>query len=131
MDRLISSLMQECVITADVDSSIETLEKILHFHRLSCVPVVDTTGRCFGVVSSTDIVHFHAANKDARAERAWEVCTHKVIEVDTKTTIREAAEIMVKHNIHHLLVVEKEVIKGIVSSIDFISEILLNNADIR
>jgi len=126
MDKLISTLMKECVITVDVDASIESVEKILHFHHLSCVPVVDSTGRCFGVVSSTDIVHFHATNKDAKVERAWEICTHKIIEVDTKTSVREAAEIMVQHNIHHLLIVEDDAIKGIVSSIDFIGELLLN-----
>ncbi|RTR38850.1 CBS domain-containing protein [Shewanella canadensis] len=131
MDKMISTLMQACVITVDVDASIESVEKILHFHHLSCVPVVDATGRCFGIVSSTDIVHFHASNKDAKIERAWEICTHKIIEVGTGTSIKEAAQLMVAHNIHHLLVVEDDAIRGIVSSIDFIGEFLLKIAELQ
>ncbi|WP_083758946.1 CBS domain-containing protein [Shewanella sediminis] len=54
-----------------------------------------------------------------------------MIEVGTDTSIKEAAELMVAHNIHHLLVVENDAIKGIVSSIDFIGELLLKKAELQ
>lgn len=60
------------------------------------------------------------------AERAWEICTHKVLEVAPGIFINEASELMVGNKIHHLVVTENNVIKGIVSSIALIREGMLN-----
>jgi CBS domain-containing protein len=112
--------MGENVITVKLNDTVETVEKILDSHQLSCVPVINTQGECFGVISAPDLVHFHNARKNPIAERAWEMCTHKIIEVSSDISVREAAELMVKNNIHHLVVIEEGSIKGIISSIDIL-----------
>jgi len=76
----------------------------------------------FGVISAPDLVHFHNARKNPIAEHAWEMCTHKIIEVSSDLTVKDAASLMVKNNIHHLVVTEDGSIKGIVSSIDILRE---------
>ena len=120
MNKQISALIGDRVVTVKLNDSVETVERILDSNRLSCVPVVDSRGDCFGVISAPDLVHFHNARKNPIAEHAWEMCTHKIIEVNSDIPIREAAEIMVNHNIHHLVVVEDGSIKGIVSSLDIL-----------
>jgi CBS domain-containing protein len=120
MRKQITSLMGENVITVKLNDTVETVEKILDSHQLSCVPVINTQGECFGVISAPDLVHFHNARKNPIAERAWEMCTHKIIEVSSDISVREAAELMVKNNIHHLVVIEEGSIKGIISSIDIL-----------
>ena len=126
MKKQITSLIGENVITVKLNDSVETVEKILDSHRLSCVPVINTQGECFGVISAPDLVHFHNARKNPIAERAWEMCTHKIIEVSSDISVKEAAELMVKNNIHHLVVIEDESIKGIVSSIDILRGYILS-----
>lgn len=124
MDKPISSLMEKHVKTVDTDDSVDRVEEILRAQKLSCVPVVDAMGQCFGVISATDLLHFHAMRRNQKSERAWEVCSHKVIEVNPDISITEAAELMVSNKIHHLVVTEEKSIKGIVSSIDLVKACL-------
>jgi len=120
MRKQITSLIGENVITVKLNDTVETVAKVLDSHQLSCVPVINTQGECFGVISAPDLVHFHNARKNPVAERAWEMCTHKIIEVSSDISVKEAAELMIKNNIHHLVVIEDGSIKGIVSSIDIL-----------
>ena len=120
MRKQIASLIGENVIAVKLNDTVETVEKVLDSHQLSCVPVINTQGECFGVISAPDLVHFHNARKNPIAERAWEMCTHKIIEVSSDISVKEAAELMIKNNIHHLVVIEDGSIKGIVSSIDIL-----------
>jgi len=126
MRKQITSLIGENVITVKLNDSVQTVEKILDSHRLSCVPVINTQGECFGVISAPDLVHFHNARKNPVAERAWEMCTHKIIEVSSDISVKEAEELMIKNNIHHLVVIEDGSIKGIVSSIDILRGYILS-----
>lgn len=94
------SLMEKNIIAVDLNDIAEYVEDILDSHKLSCVPVIDSKGECFGVISATDFVHFHNIRKNPKAERAWEVCTHKVIEVSPDISFKEASELLVKNKIH-------------------------------
>jgi len=131
MRKQITSLIEESVITVALNDTVETVEKVLDSHHLSCVPVINAQGECFGVISAPDLVHFHNARKNPIAERAWEMCTHKIIEVSADISVKEAAELMVKNNIHHLVVIEDGSIKGIVSSIDIIRGYVFPQADTK
>ncbi|MGZ8175620.1 MULTISPECIES: CBS domain-containing protein [Methylobacter] len=55
------------------------------------------------------------------------MCTHKVIEVSPDTSASETAKLMLKHKINHIVITENKIIKGIVSSIDFVGEYLKQN----
>jgi len=131
MRKQITSLIEENVITVKLNDTVETVEKVLDSHQLSCVPVINTEGECFGVISAPDLVHFHNARKNPIAERAWEMCTHKIIEVSSDISVKEAAQLMVENNIHHLVVVEDGSIQGIVSSIDILRGYILPQADAK
>jgi len=126
MKKHITSLIEEDVITVALNDTVDTVEQVLDSHHLSCVPVINDRGECFGVISAPDLVHFHNARKNPSAERAWEMCTHKTIEVSPGISVKQAAELMVKNNIHHLVVVEDGSIKGIVSSIDILRGAVLS-----
>ena len=125
MDKPISALMEKNVLTVNADDTVDRVEAIISSHKLSFVPVIDSNGECFGVISAPDLLHFHAMHKNPKADRAWEVCTHKVIEAGPDISVREAAELMVKNKIHHIVVIENKSIKGIISSIDIVNEYLL------
>ncbi len=126
MRKPITSLIGESVKTVELNDTVETVEKVLDSNQLSCVPVINDQGECFGVISAPDLVHFHNARKNPIAERAWEMCTHKIIEVSSDISVKEAAELMIKNNIHHLVVIEDGSIKGIVSSIDILKGYILS-----
>jgi CBS domain-containing protein len=112
--------MEKNIVVVGLDDTVDQVNQILDLHKLSCVPVIDSKGECFGVICATDLVPFHKARRKSKAERAWEVFTHKVIEVSPTLSIKEATELMTENHIHHLVVTENKSIKGIVSSIDLL-----------
>jgi predicted transcriptional regulator len=124
MDRPVSLLMNKHITTVDINDTIDKVEKIMGAHKSSCALVIDSNQGCFGIISYPDIVHFHEKGKNPKIERAWELCAHKIIEVSGDTSVRETAKLMVKNKIHHIVVTENKIIKGIVSSTDFVKEYL-------
>ncbi|WP_175452607.1 CBS domain-containing protein [Thiohalomonas denitrificans] len=125
MDKPISSLMQRNLTVVDIDDAIEKVEAVLNSSHLSYVPVVDSEGKCFGVISAPDLMHFHRKGQNPKARHAWEVCTHKVIEASPDASLNEVVELMVNNHIHHLVITDKQSMLGIVSSIDLINECVL------
>jgi CBS domain-containing protein len=112
--------MEKAIYVVELNDTVEHVEEVLKKHHLSCVPVVDADGVCFGVISASDLVYFHSINKKSNVERAWEICSRPIIEISSEISIVEAAEIMVENKIHHLVVTENKLIVGIVSTIDLV-----------
>lgn len=127
MNKPIALLMNRHATTVDINDTIDKVEKIMNSHKSSCVLVIDWDQSCFGVISHPDIVRFHEMGKNPKTERAWELCTHKVIEVSPDTPASETAKLMLKNKIHHIVITENKLIKGIVSSTDFVREYLKQN----
>jgi signal-transduction protein with cAMP-binding, CBS, and nucleotidyltransferase domain len=128
MDKPISYMMTKSVWTANTEDTVEKIDELLNMHRLSSVPVVDSKGVIFGIISAPDLVLFHSARRNPKAVHAWEICTYKPIEVDPTTPAREVAGLMVKNKIHHVVVTENGSIKGVVSSLDFVEQYVLKGA---
>ena len=126
MNETISNLIATELVSVDLDDTIKVVIETLDTHKLSCVPVVDSDGKCFGVISSPDLVHFQKMKINPKAELAWEVCTHNFIELSPKASINEAVELMVKNKIHHIIISENNSLKGILSSLDIIESCFLN-----
>jgi len=124
MPQPISDMMTKVVRSVGMDDTIEKVENELKSHKLSSVPVVDSKGNIFGIISSPDIVLFHAARKNPKAVRAWDMCTYKPIQVGPDASIDEVARQMVTHRVHHVLVTEHGSVIGIVSSLDFVQAFL-------
>ena len=116
----ISSFLDENLVTVNINDSVEAVEKLMVSKHLSCVPVVNADGNCFGVISAPDFMQFHQGRENAMAEHAWEMCTHKIIEVNPEISIKKSARLMLDNNIHHLVVTEDKTVKGIISSLDII-----------
>jgi CBS domain-containing protein len=129
MQENIAYLMDKKLVTVNLNDSAETVEKVMVSNHLSCVPVISSDGNCFGVISAPDLVQFHQARKNPMAQRAWEMCTHKIIEVSPDISIRGAAQLMLENNIHHLVVTEEDSVIGIISSLDIISGCLVPAKD--
>jgi CBS domain-containing protein len=116
--------MVENVTLVAVDDTVEDVECILGAHKYSCVPVIDPDGHCFGIITSNDIIKFHMMSRNAKQVRAWEICSHLLIEVGPSLSVKDAGLLMIKNKIHHLVVSENNTIRGIVSSIDLLEAYL-------
>jgi CBS domain-containing protein len=117
--------MAKTVWTVALEDTAEKVENLLNRRSLSAVPVVDENGGVFGIISSGDMLHLHAAKKNPKAIRAWELCTYKPIAVRPDTSIGEVAKLMIKNKIHHVPVTENGKLCGIVSALDFVERFVL------
>jgi len=120
MSRPISSLMQRKVRCANLDDTVEEVEKSLVDSRMTWMPVVESDGTALGVISAADLLRFHADHKDASTTHAWQLCTYRPIVVPSDAPIGEVARQMVDRGVHHVVVVDDERLSGVVSSLDFV-----------
>ena len=120
MNTTISSLMQRRVWSVDMDDTIAQVDALLAEHGLSWAPVLDAGRAVVGVISATDLLQFHAQERDPATVRAWQLCTYKPISVDQATPLGEVARVMVERRIHHVVVTGDAGLAGVVSSLDFV-----------
>ena len=120
MNDPISSIMRHVISPVSMDDTIATVEAMMKAKRISSAPVYDGDGAILGIITATDLVKLHATGRDPNQIRAWEICTYRPIEVTPDTPIRKVAELMLEQKIHHVIVMENEVVKGLVSSLDFV-----------
>lgn len=126
MDKPISSLINRQPVTVLTEDTLDRIESILDAHDLTFVTVLDMHGVIFGIITAHDLLHFHAAKKNPKAAHAWEICTHRPIEVHAAQPTMEVAKLMVKRKIHHVLVTENGSLLGVVSSFDLVEKYLLD-----
>lgn len=128
MDRPVSQIMSRTLRTAFTEDTVEKVEDDLKRLMLHAMPVLDSNGKVFGIISSADLVRFHAAKKNPKTVRAWELCTYKPVCVPPDTPAKDVARLMVRNRIHHVLVVDGSELKGIVSTFNFLEQFLLSDA---
>jgi len=128
MDRRVGEIMNKSVWTVLESDSLEKVEALMARHHLSSVPVVGERGGIFGIISSADVLRFLERRGNARATQAWELCTYRPIEVGATATMREVAQLMVEHRIHHVVVTDGHQVAGFVSALDFVEQYLLGTA---
>lgn len=120
MSQTIASLMQRNVTRVGPDDTLQAVEAKLVAQGLSWVPVVDASGVVMGVISHADLARAHAEGRMAPKASAWQLCTYKPVTVRPDATLGEVARLMTEGNIHHVVVVEDQEIRGVVSSLDFV-----------
>ena len=107
------------IMTADVwcaaaDLSLAKLREMLVGHGFSGVPVVDSSGRCVGVVSVADL-----ARTDKADARVQDVMARLTFVLPDSASVSQAAALMALEHVHRIpIVTDDGRVAGIVSSID-------------
>ncbi len=121
MNQLIHTLMQSEVQAAHIDDSMAAVEQLLDKAKMSWVPVKDDSGMVVGAISTADLLHFHAQDRDAQTVKAWQWCHYKPLVVGPQTAVSSVARQMLERRVHHAVVVEDGHIKGVVSALDLLT----------
>jgi CBS-domain-containing membrane protein len=142
-----ADLMTENVVTVPQGMSLQGAAHRLSQAGVSGAPVVDTEGRCVGVLSATDFVAW--AEKGERASKrdgghvccaysAWQILEHENLPIDEVTRymtadpvtvppgmpIGQLARMMLDAHIHRVFVVNHEGCPvGVVSSTDVLAAV--------
>ena len=124
MSQPISSFMERQVWTVDIDDAVAEVESLFARQSISWAPVLESKRMIVGVISTSDLLRFHAQGQDPTAVRAWQLCSYKPITVSPDTPLSEVARLMIERKVHHVVVTDNEGIAGVVSSFDFVRTFL-------
>ncbi|MCL6472671.1 MAG: CBS domain-containing protein [Firmicutes bacterium] len=106
------------LITKPPDTTIQEAAKAMAKRNISSLVIVDKNGVPVGIVTDRDLREkVVAAGRDA-SRPVKDIMSDSLISIDMDEYCFEAILKMVRHNIHHLLVMDKGNIKGIVTNHD-------------
>jgi CBS domain-containing protein len=111
-------IMTRDIITVAPELPVRKLAMTLVKNQISGAPVAGKNGKIVGIVSEADIVA--KKGKDVKA-----IMSKKVISVVEDTPVEEIAQLMTKHKIKRLPVMNEGKVVGIVSRADIVSAIAM------
>ena len=137
-------VMTREIVCLNQDADLHECEKLLLDRGISGAPVVDEEGRLLGVLSKTDIVSHHFASGeeeegDERSLRVEKTAGSHVFEYNSprardlmspvpctageSCTLGALAALMVRRQVHRIVITRNERVVGIVSTMDILRAI--------
>ena len=125
MAYLVEKLADRGCITIADNASILLLAELLQQHNIGAVMAVAKNGVPTGIVSERDIVRcLTNADTDKETTIVSEIMSKNFIPCDLSTTSSELMEIMTRHKIRHIPIVENKKLLGMVSIGDVVSRLI-------
>jgi CBS domain-containing protein len=145
MAEVVREIMDDSPATVSTDTPVDEVVTTLRRHELPGVPVVDSEGRCVGIVTEADLVlpddegdlhiphyinlfggtvfleplgRFEERLRKAFASTAEDMMTRDPETVSSDTTVREAARIIHDSGHNRLPVVDEGRLVGVVTRVD-------------
>ena len=116
---LVSEIMTSPVLVVEPTASIAEAAKIMLGGRISGLPVVDQDKRLVGVLTDRDIVVRAVAERlDPATVRVGEVASREPVTVAPSEALDDAMELMARHKVRRLPVVDGGRLVGVVSQAD-------------
>jgi CBS domain-containing protein len=108
MTTSVSDLMRKNVFTIRDTASIQNSAKEMNNRKVSSLLVVDRNGKAKGLITERDLVR-KACIKNVRTSEVKnkQVMSSPLITINSTSSPSVAADLMLKHNVRHLLVVDE------------------------
>jgi CBS domain-containing protein len=123
MTTTINSIMRKQLETIEGTASVQQAAKKMKDKNVSSLVVVDESGVPQGLVSERDLVRKVCTNDvSISTVKNKEVMSSPLITISSRSSLSEAADMMLQHNVRHLLVVDNDNVNkpiGIITPLDF------------
>ncbi|HYZ51407.1 MAG TPA: CBS domain-containing protein [Nitrososphaeraceae archaeon] len=107
MATTVSGIMRKRLETIEATSSVQQAAKKMKDKNVSSLVVVDENGRPQGLVSERDLVtKVCTIDIPVNTIKNKEIMSSPVITISSKSSPSKAADMMLRHNVRHLLVVD-------------------------
>jgi CBS domain-containing protein len=118
-DIFVARLMSSDLHTVTPDALVEDAAGLMLEQDISSVVVVDQDNHLEGILTSTDFVHIVSERKPKDRTPVSAYMSRDVVTVSAQDPIRQAADLMLEHGVHHLPVVDDvEGVIGIITTTD-------------
>ncbi|MFL6325347.1 MAG: cyclic nucleotide-binding/CBS domain-containing protein [Nitrososphaeraceae archaeon] len=123
MTTTINSVMRKQLETIEGTASVQQAAKKMKDKNVSSLVVVDESGLPQGLVSERDLVRkVCTTDVSISTVKNKEVMSSPLITISSRSSPSEAADMMLQHNVRHLLVVDNDNVNkpiGIITPLDF------------
>ena len=128
----VKDFMSKSVITAEGEISVGEVRTLMEQEQIHAIPILGPTEESInlenalqGIITATDLCRVVDDNVAVK-----EVLIPTLVHVINKnTSAKSAAKMMLKHNVHHLVVMEDGKIIGMISSLDFVKLVAKHGLD--
>ena len=118
----VKDFMSSPVTTAVGKTSIQEIRILMKRHSIHAIPIIRYSKQLpeaeviiRGIITTTDL---YTEVKDKTSVE--EIMTNKVHIIHKDSNAQSAANMMLKHKVHHLVVMDEGKITGMISSLDFV-----------
>lgn len=118
MTTVVKEIMKAPVVTTVEEANISYIRELMERKSVNAIPIVHIHNDKVdirGIITSSDIRGITDETLPVS-----DYMTNPVLTVTEETTLKTAGELMLKNNCHHLLVMDKNRITGIISSMDYV-----------
>ena len=118
------------VVSIHPDMPVEQVIDLLVDKYIGCLPVVDEDGCPIGIITKRDVVEPLASylKPGIRPTTAAEIMLPLVLSLDEHATVLQAAAMMARQGLHHVVVVSpKGRLVGVVSCLDVVRWLAVND----
>jgi CBS domain-containing protein len=127
----VANIMSTVIITAAPWVPASRLAELLVDENIGSIPVLDRDGRPIGIVTRADLLEEDELDLTEEAS-AEDLMRRPPLCVLPTTPITEAARMMARHHVHHLLVVDLNgCLAGVLSSFDVVKWVAAEPASLR
>src|SRR5574341_87702 len=116
--NVLSDLAVKKVITAPEDATIQEAAEIMAEHKISSLVLLDPSGLPSGMITDRDLRNKVVSKGRDVGGRVGDIMSATIIKSEARDYCFEALLKMIRYNIHHLLVVSRGELKGILTSHD-------------
>ena len=125
-NSLISQLLKRKIVSINEHKPIYNAIKMLAKHNIGALPVLNSKNELCGIISERDILR--QLSKDIRINLKISlinsIMTSQVITITRNINSEVIMDIMTKHKVRHIPIVDKKVLIGIVSIGDVVKRLL-------
>lgn len=116
---IVRDVMNKKVVVAKSDISIKKASEVMGKYHIGSL-VVQDDDEIRGILTERDVLMSVANGKDPNATTISEIMTKNVVIIDPDKTLSEVVDLMIKHKIKKVPVVEEGKLVGIITASDIV-----------
>ena len=134
-DIFIRDIMTQDVVVVNEDDPVEHIFELFDKYHFNTYPVVNNEGKLTGIIDQDIMLeiimlhriprtkHTHVTAVRSQGESAREIMIPHPVTISPDENLHDAADMMLKHHINRVCVVENDKLVGIISKKNIISEV--------
>lgn len=119
----VKDFMLTQVVTAMGEDSVEHIRRLMKENEIHAIPIISYTNDTLkvdmtirGIVTATDL----SKDMDENTIVADVMTSSNLYVVHVDSGAQSVVKLMLRHKVHHIVVMDEDLIKGMISSLDFV-----------